>query len=32
MADQEGTGLITLTWITGRFNIGMEVDGTGPMV
>jgi len=32
MVDQEGAGLITLTWITGKFIIGMEVDATGPMV
>jgi hypothetical protein len=32
MEDQEGAGLITLIWITGRFIMGMEVDGTGPLV
>jgi hypothetical protein len=32
MEDQEGAGLITLTWITGRFIMGMEVDGIGPMM
>lgn len=32
MEDPEGPGLITLAWITGRFIVGMEVDGIGPMV
>ena len=32
MEDPEGPGLITLTWIIGRFIMGMEVVGIGPTV